>query len=217
MIRIIRLHRLAAIFSAVCFCTVSAKSADTSANSRLPGKMLEYTVGCALPRGVRAEIDGVFYNGSLGLAPGWRQNPLSGKERELVSSCLLARTNAFGVPVEISMRNAEDSQTTHKSLQAGAYERRRFSHFEGAFYGDLFSEYPQAYVCVGDLNVRTRKLLQDKRRMCSVPREGTSHNGLPISLCGFIITGRCSDQRVYQQNGRKFRNPIFVYLAPGDD
>ena len=73
-------------------------------------ELLTYTVGCALPAGERlvGEHHGVQYEfeGEIGLAPGWASRALQVSEQRWISACLLARVNAHGQSVEISMRGA---------------------------------------------------------------------------------------------------------------
>src|SRR4051794_453827 len=72
-------------------------------------QVLKYLVSCALPADVTvvAEHGGQRYSfpGGAALAPAWSTRALSAAEERLVSACMLARTNFFGKPVEISMRN----------------------------------------------------------------------------------------------------------------
>ncbi|MBV1927737.1 MAG: hypothetical protein KUG62_11300 [Rhodobacteraceae bacterium] len=207
--------RLASVCLAALVSSLSeGYSQEAFDRTGLPDKLLEYTVGCALPIGTKVEIDGQVYQGSFGLAPAWQDAPLQQRERDLVSSCLLARFNALGVSVQISMRDSTYNQKKFPSLRANAAERTRFSLFEGAFYGDLFSEFPQAFVCLGDTSAGAIEALRQKQRLCSLAVDGGKPTGPAISVCGFIVTGSCSYDSVFTQNGRVFRDPVFVYLDP---
>lgn len=98
-------------------------------------ELFSYIVSCALPEGsvVSATVDGTAheFHGLLGLAPDWESRGLTLSERRWVSACLLARVNAYGMSVQISMRGAE-------ALTPTAAERAEFSVVEGAFYGNVF-------------------------------------------------------------------------------
>ena len=71
-----------------------------------------------------------------------------------VSACVLARTNAYGVHVEISMRAPADAPQAKTALSASDYERARcpagsegdihcgYTLREGAYYGNLFATTP---------------------------------------------------------------------------
>jgi hypothetical protein len=64
-----------------------------------------------------------------------------------VTACVLARTNAYGVHVEVSMRapaNTPPGRTAQfnrirSALQTSADERQQFNIREGAYYGNLFA------------------------------------------------------------------------------
>lgn len=205
--------RLAITCTVVWFGSISnGYSQAASGQDFLPDKFLDYAVGCALDPKTSVQIDGLTYQGSLGLAPGWLQNPLTVRERRLVSSCLLARTNALGVSVQVSLRGSAPHQVEFPALRADASEREQFSLFEGAFYGDLFDEHPKAYVCLGDRHQDVAASLHLKHRLCSLAGpEGTDPK---TSICGFIVTGSCADKGVFTQNGTHYPDPIYVYLDP---
>ncbi len=60
-----------------------------------------------------------------------------------VSACVLARTNAYGVKVDISMRAPANAPTAIKNaLAVSDQERRDYGLREGAFYGNVFGESP---------------------------------------------------------------------------
>jgi hypothetical protein len=63
-----------------------------------------------------------------------------------VSACVLARTNAYGVHVQISMRAPADApQAIKDALRVGdgaGGERESFSLREGAYYGNIFATTP---------------------------------------------------------------------------
>jgi hypothetical protein len=151
-----------------------------SADSR---EVYSYVVGCALPAGqslVAKDASGVSYTfaGAIGLAPNWATTTPTVSERRWVSACLLARTNLFGIQVQISMRH-----DTNLALATTAAERTQFSNIEGAFYGDLFTETQNWYACGGRAwtSYATNTL-----RMCAL-----SPNGITTD-CGFTYTGLCT-------------------------
>ncbi|MEL7154119.1 MAG: hypothetical protein AAFN51_10105, partial [Pseudomonadota bacterium] len=96
---------------------------------------LSYLASCALSS--EAELVGTFsgqthnFPGGIGLAPNWAQRSLTKTERRWVSACLLARTNAFGVPVKISMR----AEKPIRGLTASQREREQFPVHEAGFFG----------------------------------------------------------------------------------
>jgi hypothetical protein len=90
-------------------------------------RMMEYLVGCALPEGhVVYWLDPVsesqvIWEGELGLCPVWAASPISEDQacQELLSACLLARNNADGVEVLISVRKERDSVSGDTTLPLG--------------------------------------------------------------------------------------------------
>jgi hypothetical protein len=60
-----------------------------------------------------------------------------------VSACVLARTNAYGVHVEISMRAPADApQAVKDALAVSPDERAAYTLREGAYYGNIFATTP---------------------------------------------------------------------------
>ncbi|WP_428269327.1 DUF7594 domain-containing protein [Haliangium sp.] len=134
--------------------------------------LLQYMVECALSPGQSAtiyDIDGVtpmVFEGSLGLAPSWRDGAPTSVEQRKVSACLAARSNAKGKKVRISLRGS--------GITTSAVERAHFDTHEGAFWGDVFGPTPEIHTCMvtgGGLSGRT----------CT---EGD---------CGFRSLGDCAD------------------------
>ena len=159
-------------------------------------ELLAYLAGCALPAGEAAMLatpDGpVRLEGSLGLAPNWRRRGLAPAEARLVSACILARTNRFGVPVEISLRADPEMSDPPPALRADATERTEFPLHEGAFFGDLFALSAPARVCQGRAAIETPDRLRAARRVCALSSGATTPDGRPLSACGFVITGPCA-------------------------
>ncbi|WP_437995833.1 hypothetical protein WMF26_32050 [Sorangium sp. So ce185] len=70
-------------------------------------ELLKYVVSCALAPGDSVEsrhANGGAWSGELGLCSDWKDRPPSLACQELVSSCVLARVNARGKRVPISLR-----------------------------------------------------------------------------------------------------------------
>lgn len=86
-------------------------------HDELTREFMKYTVGCALEPGQAVKwhdpFDGNDYkfDGMLGLCPKWAEGPASAECRQVVSSCLLSRVNAFGVSVRLSQRGHDSSGT----------------------------------------------------------------------------------------------------------
>lgn len=106
-------------------------------------EFFHYLVTCALAPGQVVEYkDEIFggtfsatYEGELGLCQSWYTGKASPECRQVVSSCLLARQNAFGVSVELSTRGHDGE---HNVIPTDTAELDRFDWREGAFFGDVF-------------------------------------------------------------------------------
>lgn len=178
-------------------------------------EQLKYLVSCALPRDTTviavADNQRFSFPGSMGLAPSWATRPLTAAEQRRVSACMLARTNRFGVPVQLSLRS--DAADAPESLHADADERHGFPFFEAGFFGNLFLENPEAYVCTGDTPPQRMPHLRSLLRVCSLPMSGTEASS-GISRCGFIIVGSCKD-RPFVQNRTDYSSEVLNVYLPG--
>ncbi|XXF79023.1 hypothetical protein P2318_04515 [Myxococcaceae bacterium GXIMD 01537] len=104
--------------------------------------LMSYLVRCAVPEGeTRAfthPTTGVAYTwqGALGLAPGWAAGSSATlAEQQVVTACLLAHVNKFGVHVNVSLVGAGATGTP---LPYTAAELADFSEPEGCFFGNGF-------------------------------------------------------------------------------
>jgi hypothetical protein len=146
-------------------------------------EVFSYIVKCALPANKSvsvADSSGVSYKftGEIGLAPNWATKTPTVAERRWVTACLLARTNYYGVPVQISMRGA------HDALSATPAETSLFHVSEGAFYGDLFDTTEQTWFACGSKRY-TSALAADAQRTCTISPDGVT------TMCGFTYTHFC--------------------------
>lgn len=179
-------------------------------------EFIHYLANCALGADVMAYADvaGQHYEfpGALGLAPHWLHRPLTEAEQRWVSACLLARTNYFGVEVQISLR-ADPSPSP--ALATTDEERREFTLHEGDFFGNLFADPPVAAVALGRATPEQRRDPVFQRRVCAAADpDAAPLNGQPLSRCRFIITGDARDADAHTLNGQKYAQYISVYLKP---
>lgn len=85
---------------------------------------MEYLVGCALPEGQHVAWRGQGSNevstwaGHAGLCPEWADAAPSQACLHRVSSCILARNNAYGLRVELSLRGEDPSAPEKFGLEA---------------------------------------------------------------------------------------------------
>jgi hypothetical protein len=102
-----------------------------------------YVVGCALPGNQSITIpinsNPVIFAGSLGLAPEWgvADGQCSATCQALVSACVLARVNAQGHHIPLSLRG------TGTALEADSTEQSAYPLREGAYFGDIFGSGPR--------------------------------------------------------------------------
>ncbi|KFE67785.1 Gamma-glutamyltranspeptidase [Hyalangium minutum] len=121
----------------------SAFASWFSRDVALNNMLMKYMVQCALPAGetrtYRELETGTAYTweGSLGLAPGWvRGHDFSVEEQQLVSACLAAHVNKYGmhVPLSVLGLKAERQPIAYSQEELESFPRR-----EACFFGNLFT------------------------------------------------------------------------------
>ncbi|RKH65434.1 hypothetical protein [Corallococcus llansteffanensis] len=105
--------------------------------------VMKYVVACALPAGQTRTwtnpTTGVGYSwpGMLGLAPAWANgSPATVAEQQVVSACLAAHVNKFGMSVSISVRGRDAAGA---AIPVASREDTLFTAQEGCFFGNLFN------------------------------------------------------------------------------
>jgi len=166
--------------------------------------VFSYIVSCALPANNSITVldsHGTAYTfyGEIGLAPGWQTTTPTVAERHWVTACLLARTNYYGVSVQISMRGS------HPALAATNTETSTYRVAEGAFYGDLFATTQSWYAC--GTKKWTSTLAQDAQRTCTISQDGIT------TMCGFTYEHFCGTGYT-QLSGPTFPAACSVTKAP---
>jgi len=158
--------------------------ASNSTNTTIVKEIMPFLVGCALNETsmwISIFEDGlpVQFAGELGLAPNLGSNFMNQQEQGWVSGCLLARVNYFGKHIELSLRN------TPEIIVEDASEIIDFPVFEGAFFGNLFSNDSfLKYACQGDPEAQALLESPDRKwRICT-----DSSNP-----CSMVVLGSCSD------------------------
>ena len=109
----------------------------------LSDEVMRYVVRCALSHGqsrsFTSQVTGVTYTwtGELGLAPSWGTgNAPTVTEQQLVSACLLAHVNPYGVNVPISVLGLKADGTP---IPITKDELTTFNETEACFFGNLFT------------------------------------------------------------------------------
>jgi hypothetical protein len=170
----------------------------------LARQFLKYAVSCALDRTQSFRFTWVdsqgqphdeTYPGELGIVPRWTREPLSREDQGWLSSCLISRVNWYERPVMISARAKTD-----ELKKSSRTERRNFSHEEGAFWGNLFTDPPVAYACHDSINI---EFARSRYRDCAA---GHVNGDRSIAECGIIhIVGGCSEYCVSRNHGNSLR------------
>ncbi len=105
--------------------------------------VMQYLVRCAVPSGQTRTwtnpVTGLSYAwaGAFGLAPGWAAGfAATVTEQQLITACLAAHVNKYGVHVSISVQG---KTSTGAAVPLEANELTTYSVKEGCFFGNLFN------------------------------------------------------------------------------
>lgn len=167
-------------------------------------ELYSYMMSCALPTGktIEATVPGAedssppdtlyicknercVFSGSLGLAEHWIDRALDSRGQRWVSACLLARVNAYGVSVTISLRGIAPQ------LSVSPDEAETYSLQEGGFYGNIFSD-PDGPLDWNACRGRDQAAGESaglEMRDCAEP----DPNDPSHTKCGFKYAGDCGD------------------------
>jgi len=180
------------------------QSVPPNLTSAIVPELMDYFVGCALNEGESWNMtyNGTHYTftGGIGLAPSVLTDLLSTEQAQWLSACLMARVNYFGKHVLISLRG--DSISTTPAEEAQYYV------FEGAFFGNIFSNIQQKFACQGvPKSVALQESPDRYLRVCTDEDD----------YCYFTIVGPCadfcsSDEGPCVVNGTTFNDVIGVFL-----
>jgi hypothetical protein len=145
-------------------------------------ELLRYVAQCALAEGdiLVADYQGTTFEfpGLLGLTPAWESEPLTAGNQRMLSACLLAHVNAFGVSVPISLRAGGVLPTT-------PVEREQYSVYEGTFFGQVFEgDEIKTYSCQGSAATAALEHSEDRAQRVCTDASGE---------CGVESVGRCRD------------------------
>lgn len=221
-----RRSRTAAASAAISLCTLPAWAAGSAPPSRqvalgnaalattVQGRLnLKYLSYCALDDHtvLVAEHEGTRYEfpGVVGLAPAWAETDLSATEQQWVSACMLALKNHAGAHVEVSLFLPSPPNATVK--KAWQEPTRQYPVAEGRYFGNLFQAQPVSYVCSPTWTAEQRAFLEQRQRLCALPTERRSADGRPLTVCGMVHVGECSDA-AFEQSGVRYQASILVHL-----
>ena len=146
---------------------------DASEDAR---KTFSYVIGCALPKGTDVVIPALAgqpsytFSGELGVAPAWSHGACGTTCQGAVSACVLARVNALGQHVSISLRGNADG------LSVTPAERAAYTHREATYFGNVFSSVQRLYAC--------RTATDDQALIGRVCGQGANVVGCAVTVIG---------------------------------
>jgi predicted small secreted protein len=123
-----------------------ASTLNTDANAR---SYFSYVVSCALPGGhnvtfpMLSGLPNYTFYGAVGIAPEWGVDggTCDATCQQWVSGCVLARVNALGVHVPLSIRGP------NAALTAGSYELGAYGRREATYFGNVLTSPQERYAC----------------------------------------------------------------------
>ncbi len=166
--------------------------------------LMRYLVRCAVPAGHTREFTNPYtkriyvWEGGLGLAPNWASDHQATEDEEqIVTACLAAHVNNYGVHVPISVlgKNADDSV-----IDYSVEELNDFSQQEACFFGNLFRGEPKLYAGNYDAKLSPD---QSTPRACGLTVEGQEH--MTVAACSQMQRiGMCRSRCLMNGNGTFF-------------
>jgi hypothetical protein len=182
--------------------------------------VMRYVVRCAVPSGqartYTSPVTGLTYQwqGQLGLAPGWASGaPATLAEQQVVSACLAAHTNKYGLAVSISVQG----QTAQGvPIPTTPEELASHSAREACFFGNLFT----AGGIFAATDRPTLNAAESTPRACGLTSHpGTTecapmaHVGFCSDFCTLDASGLFYSQCTY--NGVAYQ-PLTTRILPSD-
>jgi hypothetical protein len=149
--------------------------------------VMRYVARCALAKGTALTWthpgtgERFSWPGGLGLAPGWTRGAAPTEaEQQVVSACLAAHTNKYGVQVPLSVQG-EDGAGAAIPLAEG--ERATFDEAEACFFGNLFTG--EGIYAGSDRNLSA---VESTARGCGLSSQA---NGQSAECAPMVHVGRC--------------------------
>ncbi|NOJ96006.1 hypothetical protein HMI51_24110 [Corallococcus coralloides] len=186
----------------------------------LSDMVMSYVVKCSMAAGTtlryHAPATGKPYvwDGSLGLAPDWSAGqPMSVAEQQVVSACLAAHANKYGVHVNISVlgRDAVGGAVPYTQDELSTYSEKEACFFGNLFTGEgVFAANDGAYLDYDESTVRTCGLSSWSDTTACTPMQ---HVGACRYYCTLDATKTYYTRCTY--NGVNYR-PITTRMLPQD-
>ncbi|WZX20474.1 hypothetical protein NVS55_04935 [Myxococcus stipitatus] len=188
--------------------------------------VMEYVVKCAVPSGQVRQFTNPLtgtlhtWNGALGLAPDWAAGSAATTvEQEVISACLAAHANKYGIHVAISVLGNSAASGT-PPIPYTQEELATFSEPESCFFGNLFdgtgvfAANDQPYLPADRSTSRTCGLASGPTQSCPP----LTHLGMCASLCQRAVGSGGAALPYYAtctHAGRAF-HPLTARLRPQD-
>jgi len=153
--------------------------------------VMHYVVTCALPSSSSLTwtnpLTGVRYTwpGLLGLTPNWAAGkPATETEQQLISACLAAHVNKFGMHVQLSI-NGRDANG-HQIAFDQKKEPKQFEVTEACFFGNLFTG--EGVFAANDRT--TLSTAESTTRACGLSSQAS---GVSTECAPLVHVGMCKD------------------------
>jgi hypothetical protein len=159
----------------------------------LANAVMRYLIHCAVPSGqTRSYTDDVTgetytWSGGLGLAPDWASGkPATVTEQQIISACLAAHVNRYGVHIPISVLGLD---ARGRIIPYTAEELATWSRKESCFFGNLFAG-EGIYIGNDRGNLSSR---ESTARACTLSStSGSTHTDCPPLLYAGSCTTWCT-------------------------
>ncbi len=170
-------------------------------NPALANEVMRYVVRCAVPADqtrtyTHPQTGQTFtWTGSLGLAPVWSGGLAAPRlEQELVTACLAAHVNPYGVNVSISLlgRRANGLPISYTSDELNAHPKQ-----ESCFFGNLFTD---AGVYGGNRGTLLSQAQSSARACAVVDSSGNQRKSCPP----LFFVGECAQHCTLDSSGLYF-------------
>ncbi|WNG33535.1 hypothetical protein F0U61_07820 [Archangium violaceum] len=169
---------------------LSTSSFDSwfKADPTIRNEVMQYVVACAVPSGqtrtyTNSNTQTTYtWNGGLGLAPSWASGAAATTaELQVVSACIAAHANKFGIHVNISLLglNGAGNPIPYTSQELTTYGLK-----EACFFGNLFDGSTGTF---GANDGLTLSSTQSSPRVCGLSGSPNSSQCVPL-----VYLGNCS-------------------------
>ncbi len=186
----------------------------------LRGSVMKYVVQCAVPSGQTRTYTSLAtgrtytWKGLFGLAPRWSSGyPATIAEQQIITACLAAHANKFGMHISISVLGKSAQGTP---IGYTASELTKYSETEACFFGNTFRD--EGIFAANDRNAL--RSWESSPRACGLSAWDQSTDCAPIAhvgsckdFCTLDPTGTFYTQCTY--NGVSYL-PITTRMLPAD-